>query len=120
ADRAIVSQVVPGPGAQRADAVTKADQVIDVDEDPGQPAEKAGELQSAWEVGHAGVATDGRHGAVIDVVKWCAFALDAADGIGDRRRPVAARMLRGRGVHGQFGHTVERRSRRGGGSGYAR
>src|SRR5438132_5343762 len=84
ADRAIVSQVVPGPGAQRADAVTKADQVIDVDEDPRQPSEKAGELQSARQVGHSGVATDGRHGALVDVLKWFAFALHAAYGIAAR------------------------------------
>src|SRR2546429_393730 len=63
ADRPIVPHVVPGPGCERADAVAESDQVVDVDEEPGQPSEEAGEFQSAREMRHPGVAADRRHGA---------------------------------------------------------
>src|SRR3984893_15028997 len=98
ADRAVVAKVVPGPRRQGADAIAEADQVIDMDEQPGQPADETGEFQSAGKMGDAGIPADRRHGPLVDVMEGCALTLHATNVVNNGAGNIAPRLHRGRRV----------------------
>src|SRR5579859_794008 len=64
----IACEVVPGPLKQDEHAVLELNQIQDVDKEPCQPGEKAGEANPS-KIGDRGGAADGRHAAVIFVME---------------------------------------------------
>src|SRR3954447_18061256 len=69
ADAALMREVGPRPLGHHDDAVAEADQPEDVQEDPEQPGDVAGDLQ-AEHVADCRAAADRRHDAVVLVAEW--------------------------------------------------
>src|SRR5919204_2913195 len=101
-DRPVVAHIVPRPGQQGADPVSKTNQVVNVDEEPGQPADEAGELKAAGQVRDAGVSSDGGHRPFVEVVEGTPFRATTSSVIQNGPRHVAAALHRGRREHGQL------------------
>jgi hypothetical protein len=59
-------KIVPGPGEEDRGAVSEADEVVEVDRQPGGPGDEAGELQ-AGEGGDGVVASDHGHRSLVAV-----------------------------------------------------
>ena len=93
AHRAVEAEVVPGPAHQHAEPVLEADQVVEVDDEPHDPAEEAGEAERA-DLPDGRRPTDRRERALVAVAERA-----RPRSVQDLVRDEAAGLHRGRRQH---------------------
>ena len=92
--RPVEAQVVPAPAEHHAQPVLEADQVVEVHDEPRDPAEEPGDLDRP-DLGHTGSPTDRGHRALVEVAELARGP--AQDLLGD----IAPCLHRGRREHRQ-------------------
>ena len=87
--RAVVGQVIPHPVDEHIQPVAEAQQRDQVQAQPGQPRDKAGELDPVEDPGHGAAAPDGRHDAPVNVLERALrLAFEAAQDVARGQHPL--------------------------------